>query len=439
MNFAARASPWQREYDDENGQRSRPPLVSSIWHLGLSLSGVETQDLRRLIKRCYLCLNAIHDPKSPALLETVLPLAFQSSSVLHGLLALSKASKSRSETDLSRHQMALGQLVAEIGASNPGPIDAIHAQRALASSLLLSIFAVGSCDGSWCHHVRGMVSILRSTDRASLTSQPTGRFLVGICAFSDISALSVGRRRLSQKAWLSWMTPRPSQDCDSASASASASFSALESTVGYPESLIDLLAQAAERADDNVHAHPKFSNSASSPASGLDTLGYPWSSQELEASLKSWSPPELPRHMSSYEQLAVRTFWSAIRKACLLFLWRGRGFHSNLAERQPGGRSAESQGRSAESQGLDTAAIYCDCYDVAISSRWCRKLPCDKTGSVRGLGLAAGISRAVLYEPGLAIIQCPFTALGSHFPVRVTVHELGDDLAHAVEGYLRFT
>lgn len=275
------------------------------------------------------------------MLELILPLAFQSPAVLHSLLALSRSCGARSEAQLNQHHAALKELVADITAARSCKIDMGHVNRALASSLLLSIFAIGNCDKTWSHHIRGMASLVRSADRAVLASHTTGWFLLSMCAFSDISALSVGQDRLSQKGWLSWMTPRPENPLGS-------SFTTLEVTVGYPESLIDIIAQVAELADDGAYFQASGSlYAASTPATSVASLpafaSPVWPSQELEGALKRWTPMELPGSMSSFQQIALRTAWNAIRKACLLFLWRGCGFHSNLTELMPGNRAAESQ------------------------------------------------------------------------------------------------
>jgi hypothetical protein len=174
-----------------------------------------------------------------------------------------------------------------------------------------------------------MTSLARSVNRDALVEDVTGDFLLGICAFADISAMSIGQARLSQKCWLSWMMSRQRYNTGTP-------FTALEVTSGYPETLIDIIAQASELADDQAYCHMPLThaNSVASPS---------WVSRDLETTLKRWTLPELPVSMSPFQQLALRTAWEAIRKACLLFLWRGRGFHSNLAEPMPEGRAAESQ------------------------------------------------------------------------------------------------
>lgn len=51
---------------------------------------------------------------------------------------------------------------------------------------------------------------------------------------------------------------------------------------------------------------------------------------DVEAALLDWRMPTLPRTMSPFQQLALRIAWQTLQKAALLYLWRGRGFHSNL-------------------------------------------------------------------------------------------------------------
>ncbi|KAI8655611.1 hypothetical protein NCS55_01213800 [Fusarium keratoplasticum] len=284
---------------------TQSPLVLHVCHPGLCLSGVEAQNLRRLIRRCRIALTAIHEPQSPSLLQLILPLGLQSLSILHGLLALSVRGEERSSHDLQHHQLALGELRKEIQEAGLNPISTHRAHKVLALCLLLSLFTLPRCDGSWVQHHRGMLSLLRSLDQSAIISDPLGRFLLSI-------------------SWLSWMLPRSRER-------PGITLTSLEATIGYPETLIDIIAQISEFSDDNYYLYLRsLHHGASNDA--MDSEALTRTSAEFETSLKDWSIPKLPGDMSSFQQLAVRLAWETMRKASLLFLWRNCGFHANLSE-----------------------------------------------------------------------------------------------------------
>ncbi|CAG7562637.1 unnamed protein product [Fusarium equiseti] len=136
---------------------NRSPLVS-VWSLNPALSGVETQSLRRVIRRCRIALTAINvgETLNTALLEMILPLAFQSPHILHGLLALSVRPSERSSVNLQHHQLALSELRADIEAARFGTTQMDQLHTLLASSFLMNLFTMSHCDGSWSQHIRGM-------------------------------------------------------------------------------------------------------------------------------------------------------------------------------------------------------------------------------------------------------------------------------------------
>lgn len=50
----------------------------------------------------------------------------------------------------------------------------------------------------------------------------------------------------------------------------------------------------------------------------------------LEKSLTSWTPPSISADMSPVHSGALRAAWETMRRAALIFLWRGAGFNSNI-------------------------------------------------------------------------------------------------------------
>ncbi|WYZ43385.1 hypothetical protein EsH8_VI_001084 [Colletotrichum jinshuiense] len=300
----------------------------SIWESGPLLSGEETQNLCRVIRRSRRAFAAINK-SAPSLLRMILPLCLKSPSIRHGLLSLGSSLSDRSPTDLYHYQMALSQLRDEINAAKANNLDIEWIHQLLASSLILSMFTLGQCDGCSVQHVRGMVGIVRMADQTLLASTPLGRFLMGASAWQDISAFWLGRKQPSQKAWTSWMAHR-------VSAKAAGELTALETMTGYPESLVTIIADIAEFVDDNVHMamHQSFSHdgqptSLFSPQSAIVGQG---ASDDLETSLKQWAMPSPPSELSSLGKLALRTAWETIRMAAFLYLWTSFGFHANVLD-----------------------------------------------------------------------------------------------------------
>lgn len=68
-----------------------------------------------------------------------------------------------------------------------------------------------------------------------------------------------------------------------------------------------------------------------------------WSSYDFEMALREWKIPSIMSGMSSFQELAVRTAWETLRKASLVFLWRGCGLHSNLLEPMRADRKEQTE------------------------------------------------------------------------------------------------
>lgn len=179
------------------------------------------------------------------MLDLTIPLAFESSTILHGLLALSESCSNRSALNLEHYHLAVSELSKDIAIASMGSTSMGHIHRVLAASLLLCIFCMGYCDGTAIQHLRGMIGVVRWADRNLLASSDLGCFLMGTSAFLDISALSIGSGWRSQKAWINWLTRRPAGPPGQ-------SFTPLEITMGYPENFVDILAQVSDFADDQA-------------------------------------------------------------------------------------------------------------------------------------------------------------------------------------------
>ncbi|CVK83937.1 uncharacterized protein FMAN_01184 [Fusarium mangiferae] len=273
----------------------------------------------------------------------ILPLCLKSSSIRHGLLSLASNPSERSPTDLYHYQMALTQLRGDIGAASGDNVDIEWIHQLLASSLILSFFTFSQCDGYSIRHIRGMISIVRMTDQALLASTPLGRFLMGVCSYHDILAFWIGRKQPSQRAWTSWMSHRTQTD-------PGGDLTALESMMGYPESLVNIIADVAELVDDNIYLELENRADLSNGQSvssftqvyhrTASPLAYGNASDELEGSLKRWAVPSVPQGLSPVAGMVLRSAWETFRLAAYLYLLRCFGFHANHLEPFRADRSA---------------------------------------------------------------------------------------------------
>jgi hypothetical protein len=231
--------------------------------LGFTLAGTDNQSFRRresclpglhcvevfamlnllVIRRCHIAFEAINGQESP-ILQLILPYVLGWPTILHGMLALSINASKRTSREFDYHQAALSELRTEIGRLYNGVLDTAGIHKILCSSFLLAMFSLADCDGCWAHHVRGMVNIIRMSDRGSWHSSKLGTFLISACAHQDISAFAVGRVQPSKRCWLAWMSQRGEEAEDV--------FSPFEIMVGYPESLIGIIARISEATEDEI-------------------------------------------------------------------------------------------------------------------------------------------------------------------------------------------
>lgn len=177
------------------------------------------------------------------MLNVLLPYSLHWPPIYHGLLALSEPSSQISGEQLNYYHTALSALRQEMEKLQANPRDMTSYPKVLCSSYLLAIFSLSHCDGGWAQHARAMINMIRIADKEWLRSSQLGSFLIGACCHMDISAFAVGRQQRSQKAWLSWMMRETETRTTN-------EFTALETIIGYPESLISIIALISELADD---------------------------------------------------------------------------------------------------------------------------------------------------------------------------------------------
>ncbi|KAK8088441.1 hypothetical protein PG997_003402 [Apiospora hydei] len=104
--------------------------------------------------------------------------------------------------------------------------------------------------------------------------------------------------------------------------------------MGYPQTLVNIIADIAELVEDSTHIALRRGLLRSSQSEGYlaAPLVYSSSCEELEASLKRWSMPPMPHGLSPVATMLLRSAWETFRMAAFLYLWRCFGFRANVLE-----------------------------------------------------------------------------------------------------------
>ncbi|KAL3487239.1 fungal-specific transcription factor domain-containing protein [Aspergillus germanicus] len=334
----------------------------------LTLNGQDNQAIRFLVNRFQRSFVAIGESGCP-LLDEILPLAGSYPSILSALLALAARLRaphtgaerfgpggaatadyltpsdtgSPASNALSWHQATISGIRSKLLRIQTEHTEEGDLKEILAASLLLTIFGFPQQINNWSMHVQGMIALIESTDPAMVESLPIARLVRAFAAHNDIYAFSLGRPEESHRAWLNWdIWPRES------SGARTTNLTLFEITIGYPESMITLIAIMSGAFDDtakygrlstSLHARLKHTfdsalattrlpllrdlHSLAAPACG----GLSWPTM-MEVILESWTPPPIPQHISFKLSVAILIAWECIRKAALIYLWRG-GFDAN--------------------------------------------------------------------------------------------------------------
>lgn len=317
-----------------------------------------------VINRFQRSLVAIGESGCP-LLHEILPLAGIYPSILSALLALAARLRApsgserpgpgstgdnpiQSDTEspsfeaLSWHQATISGILSKLLHIQGEQMHEDDLKEILAASLLLTMFGFPHQIDNWSLHVQGMISLVESTDPAMVESLSVARLVRAFAAHNDISAFSLGRSDESHRAWLNWdITPREGI--------VKSNFSPFEIIIGYPETMITLIAIMSSAFEDtrkfsrlstSLYARLKhaFDNATATTrlpllcdSNGVATSsGVSWHTM-VEFLLESWRPPPTPQHLSFHLSADLLTAWECIRKAALIYLWRG-GFDADATK-----------------------------------------------------------------------------------------------------------
>lgn len=205
----------------------------------------------------------------------------------------------------------------------------------------------------WSHHMRGMVSLVESLGPSQIAHSGIVRLLKDLVAYLDIGAFALGCTK-SHNAWLKWDIYPPE-------APPTADFSPIEVSVGYPKALVTIIATVSAILEDldeetlpfvidlvdRLHLKPRFANqrapaaSLLEPALSINNISAIIVSK-LETVLMHWEHPLIPERFPSHARVALTGAWEIMRKATLVYLWRG-GFRANILESFPGHRKSLAQ------------------------------------------------------------------------------------------------
>nr|XP_036589843.1 uncharacterized protein CTRU02_00597 [Colletotrichum truncatum]KAF6801848.1 hypothetical protein CTRU02_00597 [Colletotrichum truncatum] len=328
-------------------------MTSTIQKLDISLSGEDNQAVRCLIRSSQLRFTAINDSGIPFLTE-LLPLATQFATIKNALLALAKVLRtdssrrsvsSSSAVALESYHIALKTLRERIAILDVSEASDADVLEVLGAALLLTIagFPGSSQDSTaWSHHIVGLITLIESLGPSAIDATVLGTLVKEIVAYLDISAFSLGRPPKSRNAWLRWhIHPPETPPTDD--------FTSLEVAVGYPRSLLTIIATLSaifDGPDEDTMPilsdllERLYSNStgglcqpiwpAGSELSHEDGIGMsPGVFNKLDAALTLWNPPYIPKRLPEMVSIALAGAWEIMRKAALLYLWRG-GFRANI-------------------------------------------------------------------------------------------------------------
>ncbi|PYI30063.1 hypothetical protein BP00DRAFT_447819 [Aspergillus indologenus CBS 114.80] len=318
---------------------------------GLKLSGRENQDIRYLTHCCRRTIVAIGECPQPVL-EDILHLASENSTILSALLALS-ARQRMSDANHARAThpasggaphappsrscwAALDWYQATITKTPGSAVSGADAVEVLCSCELLALFAFPEHVHNWSMHVGGMIAVLESLDRELVRTLPLVRNARSIAAYWDIAAFALNRPERSQQTWLRWgLGPRPRGRGHGAAfaGDAPAAFSPFEISTGYPETLITVIALVSAVMEDNLLRNTGRGDETRS-AEDHDSVGLQdspvlyWTSR-MHVIIAEWEPPAIPPHISTTLSLALSNAWEIMRKAAHIYLTRG-GFATSV-------------------------------------------------------------------------------------------------------------
>ncbi|KAJ5985029.1 hypothetical protein N7522_012225 [Penicillium canescens] len=334
---------------------------------GLVLSGPENQAIRLLIRISRVRFTAINESGVP-FLDELLKLAKSHRSIRTALLALADRLRatvypsstfdtvdgeqsqpqlwSPKTSSLESYHDALIGLRENIACLHIAEASHDVALEVLGSVLLLTIAgfprnmrAEGAHD--WSFHVSGMISLIESLDTDVTGGTGLGRLVKEMAAHLDIGVFSLGRPGNSRRAWLEWNICPPGTPCES-------DFSSLEVIAGYPKSLLTIVAtMSAVLEDMNLPDCPASlrtlvrklydatlvgqgtGSSVPGPIATPTDDTHAQMLNMLEIVLVLWRPPNLPTRISMPVAFALASAWEIMRKAALLYLWRG-GFCASV-------------------------------------------------------------------------------------------------------------
>lgn len=312
-----------------------------------------------VIRRCQRSLVAIPGYGIP-LLQSLIPLAARYRSSLDALLALSTRLRSseaqmrgihtRGESTLAldrntpnlasiRYHGTVSTLQSILSHLQAGDDDT---EEAVALSMILWIFGFPEHD-IWSVHLNGLIALIEATQQQLFSSPPLYTLAVHVAAHADIKALSCGRSEPSKRLWLRWNMSsvehlRPPE-------LGAAAFSGFEIASGYPESLITVIALASAVVEDDLAGQDldpicreyfeNFAKSKQIPlpmgieaepnyflATSANERNAIWTTT-METIIARWQPPRIPEDMPVDTGLTLSTAWELMRKATLIYLWRG--------------------------------------------------------------------------------------------------------------------
>ncbi|KAJ5648360.1 hypothetical protein N7490_004732 [Penicillium lividum] len=297
------------------------------------------------------------------ILQCLMPLAARHATSLEALLTL--ASRFRSSRFRSSH--FLNNQSGATGATNFGDqgldlaqVNYQHTVKNLQSSLLnlqsghgdieeaiaISMILWISCPPGheiWSMHLNGLIALLETTPLPVFDTFPLSlhKFASFAASHADIKAFNIGRTEPSRRLWLRWSSC-PAEEVLRLPPKEKM-LSGWEISSGYPETLLTIIALLSAVVDEDrseqsldlvskVYFEQLAFQTSLSTSSGVSLVHQRIISADerdkqhiplMETILTRWNPPSIPDSMPLESSLVLSTAWEVIRKAAMIYLWRG--------------------------------------------------------------------------------------------------------------------
>lgn len=200
----------------------------------------------------------------------------------------------------------------------------------------------------WSIHLNGLISLLETIPLPAFDTLPLSlhKFASFAASHADIKAFNIGRAEPNRRLWLQWSSCTAEELLRSPLKEKM--LSGWEISSGYPETLLTIIALLSAVVDDDqsaqnldpvseVYLEQLAFQTSYLTGSGVSLIPQHIISADernkqhislMETIITRWNPPSLPDSMPLETSLVLSTAWEVMRKAAVIYLWRG-GFDTD--------------------------------------------------------------------------------------------------------------